>query len=337
MSKVKPTLKTIAEKTGLSLATVSKALHNASDLRPETRQLVQRVAKQVGYTPNWAGVHLRTGRSFVIAFVLNQDDEIDQFARNMILGITMALRETRYLLTVLPQSLGQDPMEPVAYVVDNSLADGLIITHTEPQDPRAKLLNERDIPFITHGRTELSTPHPFHDYDNFDFTYRATKYLLARGRRNIVLITPPRVYTYYGHQLGGYMRAVYEAGVEPNLPRDVDLSAEPARLNAFARRAARSSTPPDGYICGSENRCLALLAGARAGGADEGRDVDFVAKQTTSLLDYIDPQITSFGEDLKRAGEQLASLLLRRLAGEKADDLQVIDKPTFHGRKPGPT
>ena len=133
---------------------------------------------------------------------------LSDYAKRLIMGISDALRGTQYHLQVLPQNIDQAPIDPVRYIVDTAAADGLILTHSEPQDLRVKMLLERDFPFITFGRTELATPHPYIDTDNFDFAYRAAQALLARGRKRIVIVLPPKQFTYSGHQQAGYRRAV---------------------------------------------------------------------------------------------------------------------------------
>jgi LacI family transcriptional regulator len=71
----RPTLKTIAFMTGLGLSTVSQALKDGPDISRATKERVQLVAKQIGYRPNRAGVRLRTGKTNVIALVLNTKEE----------------------------------------------------------------------------------------------------------------------------------------------------------------------------------------------------------------------------------------------------------------------
>lgn len=65
--------------TGLGVTTVSRALKDAPEIGPETRKRVQLIARQIGYRPNRAGVRLRTGKTNVIALVLNTQDEIMGF------------------------------------------------------------------------------------------------------------------------------------------------------------------------------------------------------------------------------------------------------------------
>jgi len=258
---------------------------------------------------------------------------MNEFARSVLLGITAALVGTRYHLLVLPQNVGQDPVEPVRYVLDTGAADGLMMAHTEPQDERVKLLLERDFPFATLGRTELSTPHPYYDVDNADFTYRATKYLIERGRRRIVLLRPPPRFTYSGHQLAGYRRALYEEGLRPIAQDRLHLYSPPASVREFAREMSRQPEPPDGYVCGSEGKALALMSGLRDAGMKVGDDVDVFPKETTDLFDNIFPSMAGLYEDFTHAGTILARLLLKRIDGEQdVSELQVLNNTVMRLR-----
>ena len=72
----RPTLKTIAAETGLAIATVSRALKDASDIGEDTKKRVRETAERLGYRPNRAGVRLRTGKTNVIALVLSTEADV---------------------------------------------------------------------------------------------------------------------------------------------------------------------------------------------------------------------------------------------------------------------
>lgn len=57
-----------------------------------------------------------------------------------------------------------------------------------------------------------------------------------------------------------------------------------------------------------------------------------IGKDTSDLLDHVTPSLDSFYEDLIFAGEELARLLLMRIAGAGVDKLQTIAEPRFHRR-----
>ena len=66
-------LKDIAEKCGLSIASVSKALSGKSDINPKTIEYVNAVAKEMGYIPNSSARVLKTNHSYCIGLLFEDD------------------------------------------------------------------------------------------------------------------------------------------------------------------------------------------------------------------------------------------------------------------------
>src|SRR3978361_742163 len=129
------TLRTISELTGLSPSTVSLALRGGERLRPETYEKVTAAAAQLGYVPDRAGVRLRTGKTNVIALVLERTDETIDFARYLIQGIGHRIQGTSYHMNVTPEFGTGVTVDPIRYIMENKTADGVIITHTTARDP----------------------------------------------------------------------------------------------------------------------------------------------------------------------------------------------------------
>ena len=87
----KPTLRTIAEITGLAVTTVSRALSDAPQISIETRKRVREVADQIGYSPDRAAQRLKTGRTNVIGVLLDPHEEILGYGTSIMSGIAKAL------------------------------------------------------------------------------------------------------------------------------------------------------------------------------------------------------------------------------------------------------
>jgi LacI family transcriptional regulator len=277
----RPTLKTIAFMTGLGVTTVSRALKDAPEIGEETRRRVQLVARQVGYRPNRAGVRLRTGKTNVISLVLNTEEQIGGFVSDMIYGISEQLAQTPYHLIVTPYSRNNDPLEPVRYVVETGSADGIIISRTEPDDKRVRYLLEHGLPFATHGRTDVSTAHAFHDFDNHAFAMQAVRALVAKGRHKLALLAPSPKLTYYRHMSDGFAEGVEEQGGAAIPFRDAWVDMPVEQIKAAATALLRRSTPPDGLVSGSGAGAFALVAAIEECGLQLGRDIDIVTKQST--------------------------------------------------------
>ncbi|PZU24615.1 MAG: LacI family transcriptional regulator [Shinella sp.] len=320
----KPTLKTIADLTGLAITTVSRALAGAPQIALETRERVRAVADEIGYQPDRAALRLRTGRTHVISLILDPHDEIIGYGTSMINGLMQALRGTAYHLVVTPHFPGVPDVEPVRHILKNNMADGLLFARTGPFDERVKLLTETDFPFVSHGRTEFFTPHAFVDYDNTGFAQKATESLIASGCRRPALILPPRRYTFAQHLLYGFMTAVRAAGVVYEIVDAVTLDSPSDEIRRFFSNRFAAPDCPDGVVCGGEVSALAVMAAASDLGLLQAGTVKIVTKQTSGLFDEVRPRIGSLYEDLSDAGRLMGEFLLRRIAGEPVENLQHI-------------
>jgi LacI family transcriptional regulator len=323
----KPTLRTIAELTGLAVTTVSRALSDAPQIALETRLRVQRVAGEIGYLPDRAAQRLRTGRTNVISLILDPHDEILGFGTSLIRGLTSALRNTPYHLVVTPHFPSEPSIDPVRYIIRNRMADGVVFSRTEPFDDRVKLLLESDFPFVSHGRTDLVTDHAYVDYDNAAFAYEACRRLFAQGWRKPAIILPPRRFTFFQHMQYGFMTAVREQGAAYDLMNGISLDSSSQAIRDHVHALAGGPDAPDCFICGGEVSALAIMAALADRGLAPGRDVGVVAKQTSHLFDQIRPRIETIYEDIAEAGAELGRHLLRRIGGAPAAGLQTLHSP----------
>lgn len=323
----KPTLKTIAEMTGLAVTTISRALNNAPELAADTRERVQRIAAEIGYLPDRAALRLKTGRTHVISLILDPHDEILGFGQSMVNGLTAALRDTPYHLVIAPNFFSTDTTEPIRHIMRNRMADGVIFSRTQPQDPRVLLCLEADFPFVSHGRTEVGVEHPYVDYDNYKFAYQAVQRLAAKGRKKLTILLPPMAFTFGKHLRDGFLAGCRDAGVEHEICTEVTLDrpADEIRRATIARLGQQDG--PDGYICSGDAAALAVIAGIVDAGMTIGREVDVVAKQTSRIFSQIRPKVDAIYEDTALAGEQMGRLLLRRINGEAPETLQFLDEP----------
>jgi LacI family transcriptional regulator len=323
----KPTLRTLSQETGFAVATVSRALAGDPRIAATTRETVTAAANRLGYVPDRAARRLRTGRTQVISLLLNTQHEFLGFTHEFLSGITEVLAGTGYSVTVVPDSPGEDRLAPVRTILRNNLADGLLFTRTEAFDPRVRLLMEADFPFVSHGRTEFTTPHPWVDYDNEAFARQAVQHLVAKGRRRISLVLPGEQFTFTQHLRYGFLSAVREAGIDYEIVAGVTLDSPPPEIASALMQRRAAANPPDGYVCVGEVTALLALAALTDTGAVHGVDADIVAKRASPIFDNILPRIDTVFEDLRATGRAMAEMLLRRMNGEPQDRLNRLFLP----------
>lgn len=327
----RPTLKTIAELTGLSLSTVSLCLRDGSAAKKATRERVAQAAQQVGYIPNRAGVRLRTGRTNVLALVLSTDQNIIDYTRQLLQGIGAHISETRYHLNVVPEFDQSDPIAAVKYILENRSADGVILTHTSVRDPRVRYLMDADFPFVCHGRTEFYTPHAFHDFHAEAFVKLAVERLSRRGRDRLLLAAVDNSTTNYSNTVNGFLRAVADAnliGAQVDNPVALSDAANARKLGkSLAQRFQH-----DAIICNNELTALAMIGGLQEGGKVLGQDYDLICKQTSDILPILYPLLDTVSESFTETGKELAKLLIGRINGRDAEESQSLQEPIPHWR-----
>jgi LacI family transcriptional regulator len=328
-SGARPTQRTIAKLTGLAVTTVSKALAGDAKIAPQTRERVARTAADIGYVPDRAAQRLRTGRTNVVALVLDPHSEMIGFSGSMISGLAERLRETPFHLVIMQHELGKDPIGPIKRIVRNRLADGVVFARTSAQDDRVSFLLENRFPFVTHGRTKLG-PHAWVDYDNEAFARMAVERLAGRNRRRLAMIAPARQHMFAEHLVQGFQAAIASHAVTGHIPEDFDLHADPLLMRKAVSQMMDADDAPDGWICPGDIATLAVNAALKDHGLRPGVDVDVVSKATSPASELLRPDIDLIYEDLIGAGQTLADLIILRIEDGGCEGLTRLQSPQLH-------
>jgi LacI family transcriptional regulator len=326
LSDQRPTLKSLAAITGLGVSTVSRALQDDPKIAKDTRLRVRLAAEQVGYRPNRAGVRLRTGKTNVITLILNTTGSAFGLAEQLVYGISEALEGTSYHLVITPYAL-DDPMAPVRYVVETQSADGVIISRTQADDPRVRYLMTNNMPFASHGRTDMGLDHAYCDFDNEAFAREAVRMLAARGRKKIGLIRPPPENLFHDHLLRGFHSEVRHTNMQVYDLSDLNIDTPVSRIVTRLQEIAGSADGPDAYISASENSTMAMINTIESTGKKLGHDFDLVTKKSAMFEGWSPRGLLMIVEDHRRAGFNLAQAVIGAIEGKPAHELQTVFAP----------
>lgn len=328
MTDAKPTLKTISRLSGLAVPTVSRALNDAPDIGAETKKRIRRIADEIGYVPNRAGVRLRTGRTNVISLVISTEHDIMNQTARLFTSIAGELRGTRYHLNVTPSFPGEDKMRPVRYIVESQAADAIILNQIEPEDERVRYLLDRQFPFATHGRSNWSDQHAYADYDNEAFARAAIQKVHQRGRKHILLLAPPIEQSYAQHMRKGAAEEAQKHGMRFQIAVGTSSDEPNEAVRTYIRDMLRQDPSIDAIVCGSSNSTMAAVAGAEESGRVLGESIDIVGKEAISFLKLFRKELLVLPEDVRSVGEFLADAAIRAASEPEKSPMQWIETPT---------
>ncbi|GHU99858.1 LacI family transcriptional regulator [Clostridia bacterium] len=202
------TIKTVAEYTKLSVATVSRVLNDDGCVDERTREKVKNAIKELGYVPNLLGRNLRRGNTKLVYVLLSS--VVNPFFAEIVQGIEDAAGETGYRIM-----LGETYDNPARYVmlsdaVRNNLADGIILL----SPARGAIEYFSDLPVAVCCESHPSYTCMQSDIDNEKAAADAVKYLIGLGRKTVAFLGANHVSGFERER--GYRRALLEAGLDVN-------------------------------------------------------------------------------------------------------------------------
>jgi len=209
-------LKDIAQITGVSVMTVSKALRNEPDVSAETKAKIKALAQQMGYVPDSSAQGLRTKTTKLFGLVIPSTTN-PIYAR-----MVFAIEERAYELgydVLLAQTMNQPEREEACLRrLLSRRVDGLFLTPVYRFEAEARIYQEivnRKIPTVL-----LGPPAPFcknfisMEIEEVVASFNVTRHLIELGHKKIAYFTGPTAAPWAHERFEGYRRAHREAGLE---------------------------------------------------------------------------------------------------------------------------
>ena len=324
---IKPTLKTISELSGLAITTVSRALSNAPDISISTKEKVKKIADEIGYIPDRAGVRLRTGRTNVISLIMSTDSEIMDMTGRLISSIALGLRGTPYHLNMTHHFPGDDPMKPIKYIVETGSADALIFNQVQPNDPRVHYLIEKRFPFTMHGRSCSNEKQSFVDYNNGEFAKIAIEKLVKKNRKHILMITPPQNQSYGLEMVQSAKNTAEKHNISLIIAPIITSDSSITLISDTVSKQVINNKKIDGILVGTPKGAMAAVAGFEKLNLTIGQDIDIVAKDAVNFLKLFRNQIIVINENVEIAGKKLAEAAIHAAQNPDSEPIQYIDRP----------
>lgn len=186
MAGTRVTLKDIAAKLGLSLATVSRALADHPDISADTKDRVRGVAQALNYIPNYRARYLRARHSRLIALIVPEMNMF--FMPSMITGINHVVQANDYSLIVFQSDNSIVQERRLVEYCTHLSADGvLLVLSSETSDlQHLDVLNDCGIPVVLLDKTIETSKHTTITIDDQEAGREAARYLIDHGHtRNI--------------------------------------------------------------------------------------------------------------------------------------------------------
>jgi LacI family transcriptional regulator len=329
------TLKDIAREVGKSVSTVSGALNDYDDVSEETKELVRRVAREMGYTPNIVAQRLRSRRTDTLGLVLPTFGPrfSDPFFSELLAGIGNESAVNGFDLLVSTQAPGPDEDEVYRRMVSGRRVDGLLVVRTRHNDPRVAFLAGQDFPFVAFGRTEHDFDFSYVDEDGVLGMKLVIQHLVDLGHRRIAFIAAPPDLMFATYRLRGFRDTMEKNG----LPVDESLIVVGDLTQRNGHQAAgellKRPDRPTAIAACNDLMALGAMAAAQERGLTVGRDVAITGFDDIPPAQYSHPPLTTVHQPIYRIGRMICDMLIKCIRGESLSERHVLLQPSLVVRR----
>lgn len=307
------TIKDVAAKCGLSVSTVSKAFNNYSDISNETRELVHRTAREIGYFPNAIARTLKTSRSYNVGVLYNDEAQAGlthAFFAMVLESFKKECERRGYDLTFINHHVANTAMTYLEHCRYRNM-DGVLVACADFYLPEVAELCGSDIPCVTvdhqFANRSASTS------DNIGGMRLLIGRAAALGHKRIALIygTPCEV---TNRRIEGYRLAMREQG----LPVREEYLCEAHYVDMEAAYQAVNSLldlpePPTCILLPDDVCCLSALKAAQERGLRVPEQLSIAGFDGIPPGQMSSPKLTTIRQDTVQLGTKAAELLIGRI------------------------
>jgi DNA-binding LacI/PurR family transcriptional regulator len=320
------TMAEVARQAGVSVSTVSYVLTGARPISPATRERVEKVIHDLGYTPNALARGLKGKRSKIIAMLYpTRTRSIDLSGLEYILGASDLAQEHGYHL--LLWTTEADAVDDLEIYVRQGLLDGAVVMQVKLEDPRIEILRHAQLTFAMIGRLADNKGIDFADTDTDQCAKTAVDYLRDLGHRHLGFVNQSRAEVSSGLGIAvriqdSVRRAARSRGMTLN-SMACEYSTE-AGVDALDRMIKRNPQLT-AVITFNEQAVPGIIVGAERRGWRVPDDLSIVAiTMTAQAAHMMSPPMTTVSPSASAMGRAGVDALIQRLEGRLVDASQML-------------
>jgi LacI family transcriptional regulator len=309
------TLDVIADRAGVSKATVSRVINGRAEVAAATRARVQQLLEAHNYVPPQ-----RTSSAVDLVF----SDLDSEWAVEILRGVETYLSDSGRPVAVSTVPRG-GPATPARWTgTARHHPAGVLLVMSQVTPVQWRELHARHVPLVVIDPADVPAPNvPSVGATNWAGGIAATDHLLRLGHRRIGMISGPDHYLCSRARTDGYRHALQQHGVpyDPQRVRWGDFRHEGGYR--FGRELLSGADRPTAIFAGSDQQALGVYEAARQLGLSVPRDVSVVGFDDLPFARWLPPPLTTIRQPLVQMGAMAAEMLLRLIDGRALTSQRV--------------
>lgn len=308
------TIKDLAKSLNISVATVSRALRNSSEINEETKQAVLKLAKEMDYHPNLLARGLSSKKSKILGVVVPTINR--QFWSNSISGIENIAYQDGYKVMIF-QSTESYPKEvEIVETLANSRVDGILIAFSKETNDydHIQQVMDRGIPVLLFERVCDSLKTSKVVTDDFFGAKKITQHLISRRKKQIAYLGGPMSLGVCKDRFLGFQSVMSDAGLsilKEHVLEMEEFTFENAKNGVY--QLWNTKNRPDAIFCFADILAIGALDACKELGIKVPEQLAIAGFGNDDTSRFVSPSITTMSQPSFEIGQMAAKLILEEI------------------------
>ena len=328
-------MKDIAKACNVSVATVSKALNDQTDIGEQTRAFIKKTAKEMGYFPNAQARALRTNRSYNIGVLFVDEGQSglthDYFSK-VLDSFKMEVEEHGYDLTFI--NCSKKNRSRYSYLEHSKYRgfDGIVIACIDFSDPEVVELVNSDIPLVTidymfNNKSSVIS-------NNYGGMQKLVNYVVSLGHTKIAYICGDDT-AVTKQRLAAFYQVLEENGIE--IPESYVLHDKYRSIEGAKEQTDKlleMKEPPTCILYSDDYSSVGGINSIKLHGLSIPEDISIAGYDGVTVASMLEPRITTIRQDTAGIGKAAAKKLISLIERPKTTLVEqlVIDGTLEEGK-----
>ena len=308
-----PTLTEIAELTGFSAITVSRAISNPSKVKPATRDKILKVCEEKGYKVNNVAKGLKNSATYTISVYIPEDITArNPFYTTLVAAIGETLGNLGYSMLLCKKLI-----PPIA-------CDGMIFTSLDQKELEIiKEISKSNYTVLFGCSNGIDSIDADNKFGLFDITSRAIK----RGGKNLLMISIDQERLFIKDRENGFNEAVEKYKVNGQVDRCFNNSADAYKFCQTNFLTKYSDV--DTVVCATDDIALGVIRFLNEKGIKIPEQVQVTGYDGFGSETHCFPNIATEKQPIFEIGQLLAYKIISKIKSKSTDVTQTLVKPIF--------
>ncbi len=327
-------IKDVSARCGVSVATVSKALNDHSDIAEATKENVRRIAKEMGYFPNSSARALKTNRTYNIGVLFVDEAQsglTHEYFANVLDSFKVEADRNGYDITFISKHTGHKNMSYYEHSKYRGV-DGVVIACIDFSDPQVVELIRGELPVVTidhvfDNRSAIIS-------DNVKGMHDLITYIYEKGHRKIAYIHGADS-SVTQNRVGSFYKTLFELGL--NVSDDYVRSGiyhDPVTTAKITKELLELKDRPTCIIFPDDFSTIGGMNAIKEMGLRIPEDISIVGYDGILLSQVLEPKLTTLQQDTRALGRSAAEKLIALIENPKASVIErvVVEGNVLHGK-----